>query len=360
MKIAIFHDSLENAGGGEKLFLSVAKELKATIITTNVNKEVLRKMNFSQSNIIDLGKTPKHFALKNFFMFLKFSACDFSKDFDFFIFSGNKSIFASGKHKPNLLYCHSPERAIFDLYDFYMKGFSLPEKILFAVGAFGFRKLALMSIPNIEKIYCNSQNVKQRVKKYFNREAIVLHPFVDDNKFKFSSAKDYWLSVNRLYPSKRIELQLDSFTKLPNEKLVIVGGFIDGDVSESYSKKIFSQKPSNVTFLGGVSEKKLIELYSNCKGLITTSLDEDFGITPLEAMASGKAVVAVNEGGYKETIIHGKTGFLVNSSSKELIRAIKRVSQNPDKFRKESLERSRKFSPKDFSNIILNEIKSVF
>jgi glycosyltransferase involved in cell wall biosynthesis len=111
---------------------------------------------------------------------------------------------------------------------------------------------------------------------------------------------------------------------------------------------LLKDKPANVTFLGEVSEKRLGELYADCQGFIATSEKEDFGMNVLEAMSAGKAVVAVNEGGYKETLLNGKTGFLVRADVDELINAVKKISTNPARFRKACEEQAEKYSVKNF------------
>src|SRR2546428_11889553 len=81
--------------------------------------------------------------------------------------------------------------------------------------------------------------------------------------------------------------------------------------------------PPKVGFLGEVGEQELLGLYAACRGLVAVSVDEDFGLTPVEAMSSGKAVIAVNDGGYKETVIDGTTGWLVPPDSASLALAIR-------------------------------------
>ena len=89
---------------------------------------------------------------------------------------------------------------------------------------------------------------------------------------------------------------------MPEEKLIIVGGYFRGDHASHYAEKIGRNLPPNVTLRGEVPEEELHDLYARCRAHICTALDEDYGLTPLEAMASGKPVVAVNEGGYRETV----------------------------------------------------------
>ena len=100
-------------------------------------------------------------------------------------------------------------------------------------------------------------------------------------------------------------------------------------------------------------------MYANCKGFITTSLDEDFGMTAIEAMASGKPVIAPNDGGYKESVINNKTGILINNiDPKKIIKAIKKISINPEKYRAACTKQAKKFSSKEFARKIKSSISN--
>ncbi len=103
--------------------------------------------------------------------------------------------------------------------------------------------------------------------------------------------------MNRLYPEKRIELQIEAFRRMPEENLVVVGGFAKGDHASRYAENLIKNLPPNARFLGEVTEEELQDLYARCRGLVCTALNEDYGLTPLEAMASGKPVIAIDEGG---------------------------------------------------------------
>ena len=115
MKIAIFHDYFRVIGGAEKLVLTMAKQQNADIITAEANLDSIRKAGFEDAKIITLGKSSRISSLLPALCRRRFSKCDFSSRYDFFIFSGNFSIYAAKKHVPNMWYCHSPLRGLYDL-----------------------------------------------------------------------------------------------------------------------------------------------------------------------------------------------------------------------------------------------------
>lgn len=153
-----------------------------------------------------------------------------------------------------------------------------------------------------------------------------------------------------------MELQIEVFRRIPGESLVIVGGHAEADHASPYAKRIRMNLPDNVELLGALTEDELIKLYARCKGFITTSLDEDFGMTPIEAMASGKAVVAMNEGGCLETVVNGSTGLLVDADVDEIVDAVECISRNPSIFKEKCIEQARKFDVDRFFDEMMGEI----
>lgn len=360
MKIAIFHDYFGAIGGGEKLVLMLAKHFNADVITTDLNLESIKKMGYPEIKIISLGETSKIPPLKQISASFLFAICDFSEQYDFFIFSGNWAHFAAKKHKPNLYYCHTPTRAFYDLYTTFLQRQPIYISIPFRIWVRLHRPVSEYYLSHIHKIATNSKNTSNRVKKYFKRESEVIYPPVDTSKFTCKEYGDFWLSVNRLYPEKRVEIQIDAFKQMPEEKLIIVGGYSKGDHAKSYAEDILSNLPENVKVLGEIPESELLEIYSRCRGFICTAMDEDFGMTPVEAMASGKSVIAVNEGGFKETVIDGKTGFLVNADSESIIKAVKSISPRPETYREACFERAKEFDISIFVQKIKNVIYDDF
>ena len=176
------------------------------------------------------------------------------------------------------------------------------------------------AVRHVDRIIAISENVRGRVGRWYGRDAEVIYPPVATSRFRFLELGDAWLSVNRLYPEKRIELQMETFRRLPSERLVVVGGYTKGDRTESYVRSL--RPPPNVTLAGEVAEAALADLYGRCRGFLTTGVDEDFGITPVEAMAAGKVVLATDEGGYRETVVPGRTGFLIPPDPEAFARTI--------------------------------------
>jgi glycosyltransferase involved in cell wall biosynthesis len=195
------------------------------------------------------------------------------------------------------------------------------------------------------------------------RNSEIIYPPVETSKYYYKKSKGYWLSVNRLINQKRVDMQIKAFKMLSDEKLIIVGSYEQSEHFKEYADYIKKIKPENVEIKSWINWMEIIDLYSNCKGFITTMKDEDFGLTPIEAMASGKPVIAPNEGGYKETIINGKTGILIDDINEyKLIEAInklgKEIDKNPLKFKKACQEQAKKFDTKIFINKIKEQLKT--
>ncbi|MFH1850300.1 MAG: glycosyltransferase [archaeon] len=351
MRVAIFHNYLDVLGGGERLVLALAEALKADIITTNYEGALIRKLG-CKARVICLGNTLQIPPLKQMHAAYLFSRARFR--YDFCIFSGNWTLFAAKRHHPNLCYCHTPVREFYDLYDHFLHALPVHKRLAFIAWVRVFRPVLESNIRHIDNWIANSKTTQKRIKQYYKRNSIIIHPFVDCSKYKYRKNGDFWLSVTRIYPAKRLELQVEAFRRT-KDKLVIVGGFAEGDHSERYSRKIMANLPSNITCLGTVSEKKLIDLYTNCKAFISTAKDEDFGMTVLEAMASGKPVLAVDEGGYKETVTT-ETGLLVKPDAESIVKGVGHLT-DPRKFRRACEIRAREFDLGIFAGKIRSMIR---
>jgi len=356
VRIAIFHDYFGAIGGGETVVLDMAKCLGADIITTDT--DAAGKIDPSV-HVISLGKTIKFPPLKQISAAARFWLCDFSKDYDFFIFTGNWSHMASFRHRPNLWYCYTPVRAFYDLYPTFISRQGPITRQAFRIWVYLHKMIDQHSVRHVDRIIAISKNVQGRILQYHDRTADLIYPPVDVSRYRCESYGDFWLSVNRLYPEKRIELQVEAFRQMPEEHLVIVGGYAKGDHAAAYAEKIGRDLPENVTLLGEVGGDELIDLYARCRGHICTALDEDYGLTPLEAMASGKPVVAVDEGGYRETVTP-MTGMLVRPDAGAIARAVRAVSRNPGQYREACKARAREFDIAGFREQVKRAVFGTF
>jgi glycosyltransferase involved in cell wall biosynthesis len=182
------------------------------------------------------------------------------------------------------------------------------------------------AILEVDRMAGISETVHARIRQYYGRPAEVIYPPVATSRYRFTELGKAWLSVSRLYPEKRIDLLFDVFRRLPSERLILVGGHAPGDRARRYLERL--DPPRNVTILGPVPEERLLDLYARCRGFITAAVDEDFGLTPVEAMASGKCVLATDEGGYRETIQPGRTGFLLPPNPDSFVEMIRELDES--------------------------------
>lgn len=351
MRIAIFHNYMDNIGGAEMVTLTLARELKADIYSTNIDREKIKKMGFYDVKLVSIGKIPLDAPFRQQLALWRFRKLNLKKKYELYIISGDWAVSGTVNNKPNLCYMHSPIRELWDLYKKVRQEIvPFHNRLIFDFWVLYNRYLNKKYIKKIDNIVCNSENTRKRLNDFLNRKSKVIHPPIYTNKFYYNKNGNYWLSVNRLLNNKRVDMQIEAFKKLPEEKLIIVGSH-EKYVRhfQKYVSYINQIKPNNVEILHWVDFDKLTELYANCKGFITTAKDEDFGMTAVEAMAAGKPVIAPNEGGYKESVIDGKTGILINDiTSDKLVSAIRKIGNNPKKFKNACLKQAKKFDTKEF------------
>ncbi|MFH1427965.1 MAG: glycosyltransferase [Patescibacteria group bacterium] len=359
MKIAVFHNFLDNMGGAEFVSLVMARELNADIYTTNIDEDKIGKMGFGVDNIYSIGNVPLNAPFRQELAYWKFRKLNFKDKYDFYIIAGDWALSGAVHNKPNLWYVHSPIREIWDLYYYVRQNIvDFHKRFLFDIWVFFRRLLNRWDSKKAGKIIANSKNVQKRIKRYLNKDSIVIYPPVETSKYLYTRNGDFWLSVNRLIDHKRVDLQIKAFSELPHEKLIIVGSYERSEHFQKYAKYIEKIRPQNVMILNWINQEKLINLYANCKGFIATSIDEDYGLAPVEAMASGKPVIAPNEGGYKETVIDGITGKLIdNIDIKKLKKAVKKVGKNPERYKEACLKQAKKFDTEIFVKKIMEIIK---
>jgi len=343
LQLLIFHDSLDVIGGGERVVATIAKAFDAPIAAANVDPKVIRELGIEQDIIYDLGRMDNRPPIGPIKLSLLFRKASF-RGFDKYLISGFWSLYAAYKHKPSISYCYTPRRDFYDLKKFSIAHQSnLAKKVVAWSWTTAHSYFDGRAIRKVTKILTLSRTVQKRIAMYYNRDSTVIYPPVPTDRYHTKEFGDFWLSVNRLYPEKRVELQIEAFKSLPDERLLIVGGYARRDKGLIAYHKLFSDLPPNVKILGQIPEEDLLDLYATCKGVVHTPIDEDFGLVPVEAQASGKAVVGVNEGGLKETVIDGLTGFLVDPHPESLKKAIQRVSEEPQRYEKACKKNASRF-----------------
>ena len=288
-------------GGAERAVLELAKNFNCDIFTSNYDPASTYK-EFSNLNIYF---SPIKWKIEHL-LFLKFINFPFIKqlrEYDLIIATDgffSKLVALHNDMPPIIYYAQSPPPSF--------RGFMRP-----------FNIIDIYATKRIKMIVSNSQTLRKRILARYGRDSRVVYPPVNIKKFYNKESEDFFLSVQRITPVKRVHIQIEAFKSLPHHRLIIVGGSYEPD----YFDKLKRMAPSNVEFRINVEEKELLDLYARCKATICTTKNEDFGLGPVESMAAGKPCIAVNEGGFKETIIHGKTGILINEPYvKDLIKAI--------------------------------------
>lgn len=215
------------------------------------------------------------------------------------------------KGKPHLCYCHTPMRYIWDRFDDYFpRGLSRAAMKLLGPRL---RAWDVRTSPEVTRFVANSNFVRERIRQFYGRDAGVVHPFVEDDFLRaplLEERADEHVIVSALVPYKRVELAIETFERR-GTRLVVVG---KGPLYE----KLAARRSPNVELLGFVSKARIIECLSRARSLILPGV-EDFGITPLEAMALGTPVVAYGEGGVLDSVMEGTTGIFFRAATVEAL-----------------------------------------
>lgn len=210
-----------------------------------------------------------------------------------------------------------------------------------------------LAADRVDHFIAISQNIADKIKKYYRRESTVIYPPVNVERFPVTeSPRTYFLVVSRLVPYKRVELAVQAFTRL-GLPLKIAG---DGPERG----RLESMAGPNVEFLGYVDDVELPRLVNGCLALIFPG-EEDFGIVPVEAMAAGRPVIGLGKGGLLETVIDGQTGIFFDEPTPEsLIEAVARFSPgdfDPEEMSRHAAGFSRERFQKEIGEFIAAKLK---
>ncbi len=206
----------------------------------------------------------------------------------------------------HICYCHTPMRYVWDMYDDYAAHHKFGGSGLYRKFILSIRKWDLESADNVHYFIANSEHVRQRIATHYNRASVVIYPPVRVSKFGLwdGPREDYYLCPGRFVPYKKIDMVMRAFRQMPNRKLLLIGdGYGTGEFRE-----LMADAP-NITWLGYRPDAEMIGYMQRAKACIFAA-KEDFGIMCVESQACGTPVLALNYGGYQETVVDGKTGYL--------------------------------------------------
>lgn len=362
MRIALVHDYIKEYGGAEQVLRVLADMYpRAPIFTAFRVKGSTCDKAFADRKIVE-SKWALLLRYFNLYSPLRFLAPLVWRSFDLsdydLVITSCSSYFArgfrTGAKTKVVAYCHTPPRFLYG----YETSINLQKYWIVRVYAVivnhFLRIFDYWSASKINNWMVNSENVKKRVWKFYRKESIVVYPPVEVEEIIKTSRRvekeNFFLIVSRLVGAKGLVEAAKATTRL-GIKLKIVGEAVGFSMIKNELQKI-----KGVELLGRIDDPERNMLYARAKGFFALAKNEDFGVTPVEAMAAGTPVIAFNGGGFKESVIDGKTGILINEISEEALeKAIKRFNKIKWE-RKDLITQAKKFSRDNFEKKIRNYI----
>lgn len=318
MKVAIVHDWLVTNAGAEKVLKALidiypnADIFSLVDFLDDKDREAVLDGKYATTSFIQkLPLAKKHF--RSYFPLFPMAIESFDLSAYDLIISSSWAV-AKGikKHKNQLhiSYCYTPIRYAWDLYDEYTANLKQPKKLFVQTTLKYIRKWDIKTLDRVDYFIADSIFVQERIKRIYKRDSVVIYPPVDTQNFTFNPNKeDFYLSASRLVPYKKTKLIVEAFNEMPEKKLIVIGS---GEEYEAI-KKIAK---TNILVLGYQEKEILIEHMQRAKAFVYAAI-EDFGIVPIEAMACGTPVIALNIGGTAETVVEGKSGVHFLKQTKE-------------------------------------------
>lgn len=333
MKVALVHDYLREYGGAERVLEALSEAFPdAPIYTAFYKKDSNVAEKFKDKKIITswaqnipFFKTRLHSPLRFLAPFI-WNNFDFRK-YDVVISSASWYVtkgFTKKGSAIEICYCHTPPRWLYGFRTSIEFQKYWPIKIYAMVIGHFMRMYDFRAAQRVNYFIANSQETAARIKKFYRRDADVIYPPVSLPEIPSVGKQDYYFMVARLVGAKGLDMAVEAANET-GIKLKIAG------VSQGYSsvyKTISKKAQKNIEFLGYVSDEELVRLYAGAKAFFALSQDEDFGITPVESMLCGTPVIAFDGGGYKETVVDGKTGIFFKEPTVDgLVGAIKKFEK---------------------------------
>ncbi len=340
MKIALVHDYIKEYGGAERVLETLHEIYPDAPIYTSLyfpeflgpHKERFKKMDIRTSWMQRVPFAYKLISPLRLLSPIAFKTLDLS-EFDVIIVSQTGAYFPNliqkSKKQKLITYCHTPPRY---LYGYKTARDWKKHKVLAAfaeVANHFLRMVDFNASKNVDRFIANSQEVASRIQKFYRRDAAIIYPPVDIHReSKVASSKkstNYYLAGGRLARAKGMDVIIDAFIKNGKPLKIFGKGF--AGFEDELKAKISDQK-SSIEFVGEVSDEEKLELMKGAKAYVFASYDEDFGITPVEAMSIGTPVIAYKSGGVQETVVDGKTGIFYSPNTPDsLVEAVKKFEK---------------------------------
>ena len=315
MKVALVHYWLVGMRGGEKVLEALCELFPEADLFTHVVDRASLSPTLARHRILETSIARLPFAKRWYQKYLALMPRALEeidlRGYDLVISSesGPAKGIIPQPGALHVCYCHSPMRYAWDMYHDYQERSGWLTRLLSGPLLHKLRLWDVVSAARVDQFVANSAFVASRIRKYYRREATVIHPPVDVDRFALSFVDEgYYLWLGQLVPYKRLDLAIETFRKSGRVLRVIGNG--------SEAKTHCSHLPANITWLGKVDNSEIERQLAGCRALVFPGV-EDFGIVPLEAMACGKPVVAFAGGGALETVVDGQTGVLFEAQSVE-------------------------------------------
>ena len=324
-KIALAHHWLVGMRGGEKVLeqfdLLFPRAPIYTLVADPANiSERLRQHPIQQSPLGGIHRVARHYKKLLPLFPAALDRLRVSEEARVLL-SSDASVTKGLRYHPataHVCYCHSPARYLWGMEETYLRhtaSMNALGRTVFRSVVPYVRRFDYEAAQRVDHFIANSRFVQQRIQDCYGRSATVIHPPVAVHDFQWQRpAEDFYLIVSELVPYKRIDLAVDAFNAL-GKKLVVIG-------AGSELAALRARAKPNVVFLGRQPFDVLKDHYERCRALIFPGI-EDFGITPLEAQAAGRPVIAYGEGGALETVRANETGrFFVRQTVADLEEAV--------------------------------------
>jgi glycosyltransferase involved in cell wall biosynthesis len=360
MKVALVHDHLVQYGGAERVLKAFQDIFPGAPIFTLLYDPKTMGNDFVKKDIRPsfLQDLPLSIRKYQWYLPLMPAATEHQDLSDFDLVISSASAMAKGViTSPNTLhicYCHTPTRYLWtDTHSYLreLKANYLLKKII-PIYLTRLRKWDRLAADRVDYFVANSKNVAKRIAKYYRRPSEVIYPPVETDKFFIAEQLNhYYLAGGRLVPYKRFDIIVQAFNKL-GIPLKIFG-------TGPEEVKLKKMARPHIEFLGKISDQRRAELYAHCLAFINPQ-EEDFGITAVEAMASGRPVIAYPAGGALETVVPGATGEFFDEQTWEglgdAVIRFKPERYDPQKIRGQA----EKFSLEAFKERIMDYIEKTY